>query len=125
MATATSPTKAKKPLSIRRKATYVAIGLVALVIGWFVYNFASISGQAKLGASYASHIVCSCRYIESRDMKSCMTDFEPGMGIVSISDDPEHKRITASVAFLAKAMAERRAEFGCQQLNDAEMKAAD
>jgi hypothetical protein len=45
------------------------------------------------------------------------------MEIVRLSDDPEHKRIYASVPFLAKAVAERRGAFGCMQLNEAEIDA--
>jgi hypothetical protein len=99
--------------------------VLALAILWFAFNFASIKGKARVGASYAAHVGCSCRYIEGRDLKSCRTDFEPGMGMISLTDDLAHKRITASVPFLAKAMAERRGANGCLQLNDKEMEDAD
>ena len=56
-------------------------------------------------------------------MQSCETDKETGMEIVSISDDPENKRIFASVPFLAEAVAERRGAFGCIQLTEAEIEA--
>ena len=56
-------------------------------------------------------------------MASCETDMEPGMEIVSLSDDPENKRVTATVMFLAEAVAERRAAFGCVQLNEQEIEA--
>ena len=45
------------------------------------------------------------------------------MEIVSISDDPDNKRITASVPFLAEAAAEKRGEFGCLPLTSEEMEA--
>ena len=45
------------------------------------------------------------------------------MELVSLSDDPENKRVTASVPFLAEAVAERRGDFGCLQLNDKEIEA--
>lgn len=125
MATATSPQPVKSPNSKWRITGYGLLALLAIIILVFAYNFAFIKGQAKLGASYASHIVCSCRYIEGRDLKSCEGDFEDGMEIVSVSDDPEHQRITATVPLLAKAMSERRSDFGCLQLNEAEMDAID
>ncbi|MFN3452466.1 MAG: hypothetical protein ACK4ZE_09950, partial [Sphingorhabdus sp.] len=61
--------------------------------------------------------------VEGRDMASCETDKEKGMEIVRLSDDPENKRIYASVPFLAKAVAERRGAYGCVQLNQAEIEA--
>ncbi len=69
--------------------------------------------RADLAAGYVAHVVCSCRYVGNRDMKSCATDFEPGMEIVKMSDDPAAKRITAWVPLLAKHTATYSPEFGC------------
>ena len=129
MATATSPTpngKAPKaPMSLVRKLKYGAAAVLALLVLWLVFNFAGIKAQAELGVSYASHIACSCRYIEGRPLDSCTKDFEPGMEMVSLTDNPEKKRVTASVPLLASAVAERRGDFGCLQLNEKEIEALD
>ncbi len=69
--------------------------------------------RADLAAGYVAHVVCSCRYVGNRDMKSCATDFEPGMEIVKVSDDPATKRITAWVPLLAKHTATYTPEYGC------------
>jgi hypothetical protein len=107
-----------------RIAGYAAIGLIVIALAWVAFNFRNLQGNAIVGTGYASHLVCSCRYIEGRDLKSCLTDFEPGMELVSITDNPDTKTITASVPLLAKAMAQRRGANGCMQLNNAEMDAA-
>ena len=119
MATATS-----KPMPSRlRTARNIALGAFAVILLLLIWNWGSIKGQARLGAAYGAHIACSCRYVEGRDMAACETDKEPGMGLVGFSDDPENKRVTASVPLLAKAVAERRSAFGCVQLNEAEIDA--
>jgi len=123
MATATSKPFAKAPSSRLRTARNIVLALLAIAVLWIVWNWGSIKGQAKLGAAYGAHVACSCRYIEGRDLKSCETDFEPGMELVGLSDDPENKRVTASVPFLAEADAERRGTFGCVQLNEQEIDA--
>lgn len=129
MATATSPQpngKAPKPsLSLVQKAKYAAIAVLAVLLLWLAFSFAGIKAQAQLGVSYAAHIACSCRYIEGRPLDSCIKDFEPGMEMVSLTDDVEKKRVTASVPLLASAVAERRGEFGCLQLNEKEVEALD
>ena len=129
MATATSPSKKgkapKAPMSLGQKVKYGALAALTLLLLWLAFSFADIKAQAKLGVSYASHIACSCRYIEGRPLDACYKDFEPGMGMVSLADDPKAKRVTASVPFLARAMAERRGDFGCLQLNDKEIEALD
>lgn len=121
MATATSPATPKAPASRWRTARNIALGVFAVIVLLLVWNWSSIKGQARVGAAYGAHIACSCRYVEGRDMRACETDKEAGMGMVSFSDDPENKRVTASVPFLAEAVAERRGAFGCVQLNDAEI----
>ncbi len=123
MATATSPSIVKAPRSRLRMAGYVALAIAVLGLLWLAFNFASLKGQARLGVAYGSHVVCSCRYIEGRDLKSCITDLDPGTEMISFADDPAHKRVTASVALLASAAAERRGAYGCQVLNNEELKA--
>ena len=129
MATATSPQPnsgaPKTPLSLGQKIKYALIAVLVLIGLWLAFSFADIKAQAKLGVSYASHIACSCRYIEGRPLNACIKDFEPGMEMVSLTDDPEKKRVTASVPLLASAVAERRGDFGCLQLNDKEIAALD
>lgn len=119
MATATSKPAPHK----KHTARNIALGVLAVVVLLFVWNWSSIKGQARVGAAYGAHITCSCRYIEGRDMASCETDKEAGMALIGFSDDPENKRVTASVPFLAEAVAERRGAFGCVQLNEAEIDA--
>lgn len=123
MATATSRSPASANWPLRRKAKYAGAGLAALLLLWIGFNFSDIKGQARLGAAYGAHIACSCRYIEGRPLASCKRDFEPGMELVSLSDDPANKRITASVPLLAQAVAERRGAFGCIQLSEGEIEA--
>jgi hypothetical protein len=109
----------------KRLVQYGIAGSLVLLLAIIAFNFAAINGYARLGTAYAAHVNCSCRYIEGRNMKSCGTDAEAGMAFVSVSDDPEHQRVTASVPFLAKSVAERRGDFGCIALTDEEMDALD
>ena len=129
MATATSQKAEKQtdkpPMPIATKLRYVLIALVAAVTLWILFNFADMKAKAQLGTAYAAHIGCSCRYIEGRPLNACRKDFEPGMGMVSLTDDDAHKRVTASVPLLASAVAERRGTFGCLQLNAKEIDALE
>lgn len=123
MATATS-TQRPKEFEPWFKRLKIAGAVIVLCAGlWLLWNWNSIIGQARVAAAYGAHVTCSCRYIQGRDMASCETDKEKGMEIVRLSDDPDNKRVYASVPFLAEAVAERRGAFGCMQLNAAEIEA--
>ena len=125
MATTESSTPKMSGLSRKRKLGFAAIGLLLVLLLAFFWNLSFIRGMSNVGSAYGAHIACSCRYIEGRDMKSCEGDKEDGMEIVSFTDDPDKKRVTASVPFFAKEVAEYRGEFGCIILNEEELKAAD
>ncbi len=129
MATGTSQSKKPLPgqaaLSGRKKLQYGLMAVAVLSLLWLVFNFADLKANARLGSAYAAHVACSCRYIQGHPLDACYKNFEPGMGMVSLADDPENKRVTASVPLLAHAVAERRGDFGCQQLNEKEIDALD
>ncbi|QXQ06591.1 hypothetical protein KX816_00405 [Sphingosinicellaceae bacterium] len=91
----------------------VAVVLVALGGGFAWLKFGPQGKRAYLASGYVAHVVCSCRYAGGRDMKSCATDFEPGMEIVQMSDDPAAKRITAWVPGIARRSASFKGEYGC------------
>lgn len=119
MATAVS-SHAPKPKSRLRVARNIALGLLVLAMLALWWNWGSLKGQAELGAAYGARVGCSCRYIEGRDLKSCKDDFEAGMGMVSLSQDVDRKRVTASVPLLASTTAELRKGFGCVALTPEE-----
>jgi hypothetical protein len=125
MATATSPDKSTQRRHIGRKVGWGLIALLAIAMLWLISSFNDIVGTARLGTAYAAHIACSCRYIEGRPLDACYSDFEQGMGMISLTDDPSNKRVRASVPLIASAVAERRGDFGCLQLNDAEIEALE
>ncbi|MFC4292611.1 hypothetical protein ACFOWX_09330 [Sphingorhabdus arenilitoris] len=125
MATATSPRPAKTPLSKRRIAAYALGAIGAIAVIWLIFNFADLKGNARVGTAYAAHITCSCRYIEGRSLDDCAKDLEAGMEMISTADDTKSQRITASVPFLAEAVAEKRGNYGCLILNDDEVAALE
>ncbi len=86
---------------------------VVMVGGWIAVKHSVLGRRADVGSGYVAHVVCSCRYVGNRDLKSCATDFEPGMEIVHMSDDPAAKRITAWVPLLASHTATYSAAYGC------------
>lgn len=93
--------------------TGAAAVIVVAGAGFVVVKNGSTGRRADLAAGYIAHVVCSCHYVGKRDMKSCATDFEPGMEIVRMEDDPAAKRITAWVPLLAKHTATYTPEYGC------------
>ena len=87
--------------------------IVVAGAGFLVVKHGTLGRRADLAAGYVAHVVCSCRYVGNRDLASCKTDYEPGMEIVSVSDDVKARQITAWVPLLAKKTASYDPRYGC------------
>ncbi len=101
---------------MKARTWWIALGVAVLLLaggyGWL--RFGPQGKRADLAAGYVAHVVCSCRYAGGRDMNSCATDFEPGMEIVHMEDDPAAKRVTAWVTGLpARSARYTGPEYGC------------
>jgi len=90
-----------------------AIGLAVLLAIFAIWKFPSFKAQAELGSAYAARVGCSCRYVQGRSLESCQSDFEPGMEMVSLSEDPATKTVTGSVPLLASRSARYAGASGC------------
>ena len=88
---------------------------LAAVLLAAVYLYArSRTAELELGTAYAARVACACRYVGNRDLASCYADFEPGMGVIRLSDDPATKTVTASVPLIAWRSARYDTVLGCQ-----------
>lgn len=93
----------------RRWLWLLPVALVALLV-WF---WTPLNGYAQTGASYAARVGCSCRYVAGRSLADCRKDFEEGMGMIMLSDNPEAKSVTARFPLLASQTATYRDGPGC------------
>lgn len=109
------PPPAEKPKGPSRSGGCLPWVLaIAVLFGIFaIWKFPSFKAQAELGSAYAARIGCSCRYVQGRSLDSCQSDFEPGMEMVSLSEDPATKTITGSVPLLASRSARYAGASGC------------
>lgn len=106
-------TAKRSTLGRRRIWPQVLFALAVLAAGVIWFYREPIDGYATTGTAFGARTACSCRYVAGRDIEDCEKDFEPGMEIVFLSDDPETKSVTARVPLLASATAAYRDGFGC------------
>jgi hypothetical protein len=105
---------AKQSTTRRRRIwpqALLALVVLAAGLAWFYRT--PIAGYTTAGTAFGARIACSCRYVAGRGLEDCEKDFEPGMQLVFLSDDPATKTVTASVPLLASARARYREGFGC------------
>lgn len=87
-------------------------GFAALVAG-FIFMWPAIQGYSLTGTSYGARVACSCRYAGGRSLSDCRKDFEPGMTLVSLSEDSAKKSVTARMALMFPQTVTYREGSGC------------
>jgi hypothetical protein len=105
-----------KPLSTSprrrglRKALLIVVVLLAVLLA---VSWSALRGHAVAGASVGARVACSCRFVGGRDLSDCRKDFEPGMGVVMLSQDEAARSVTARVPLLSSQTATYRQGEGC------------
>ena len=88
------------------------LGLV-LIAALFAVFWKPLNGYAQTGAAYGARVACSCRFVGGRELSDCKKDFEPGMELVSLSEDAQARSVTASFPLLASQTATYHDGPGC------------
>lgn len=96
-----------------RRKWICALVLLAVAVALLGWNWSAMRARAEVGAGFGARVACSCRYVEGRPMASCSDDKEPGMALVTLSDDPESRAVHARVPLLASRRAIYRPGWGC------------
>lgn len=109
MATA-KPPPSRQPRRRTRKIVAILAIVAAILLALF---WSSVRSYAVAGASVGARVACSCRYVGGRELADCRKDFEPGMGMVVLSEDTEAKSVTARVPLLSSETATFHQGEGC------------
>lgn len=73
----------------------------------------ALRNYALTGTSYGARVACSCRFAGGRSISDCRKDFEPGMALVSLSENADAKSVTARYAMMFGQTATYREGWGC------------
>ncbi len=103
----------QNPQNPGRRRWILLLLLVAIIASGAAFLYPGWKAQAEAGVAYGARVGCSCLYVQGRNLDSCESDFEPGMGMVSLSKDDATKTATAKVRFLTSRSARFSGANGC------------
>ncbi|MBX7482306.1 hypothetical protein [Qipengyuania qiaonensis] len=106
---ATAKTRSRKS---RRWLWLVLLVVALLGAAWFAWG-EGLRKTGGVGSAYAARVGCSCRFVAGRSLDDCTKDKLEGMELISLSEDPEAKSVTASIPFIASDTAVYREGYGC------------
>ena len=87
------------------------IAAVLAAAAWYFRTPAQ--GYAQTAAAYSARVACSCRFVAGRSLDDCKKDKLAGMELVTLSDDPGAKSVTARFPLIASDTARYREGYGC------------
>lgn len=100
---------------MKARTFLISTALIIAIAAGAAYAYArSQKPLLDLGVGYAARVACGCHYIGNRSLGDCRKDFEPGMELIMLSDDPATKTVTASVPSIASRSARLDPLLGCQ-----------
>jgi len=76
-------------------------------------NRTTIFGYGDTATSYSARVACSCRFVAGRSLEDCAKDKLAGMELVTLSDDPQARSVTANFPLIAQTTATYREGYGC------------
>lgn len=97
----------------RRWRLRVVLGGLAVLGATATMMWPALRNYALTGTSYGARVACSCRFAGGRSISDCRKDFEPGMALVSLSENADAKSVTARYAMMFGQTATYREGWGC------------
>lgn len=94
-----------------RRILWLVLLVLAITLAWF---WKPLGGYAQVGTAYGARVACSCRFEGGRSLSDCRKDFEPGMELITLSEDSQAKSVTARFPLLASDTATYREGEGCR-----------
>jgi len=111
------PTASPKPSSPssqpRRLHLRWAVLVLAIFVGAGAFIWPQLHGYAVTGAAYGARVACSCRFVGGRALGDCRKDFEPGMDLITLTEDTAARSVTARFPLIARQTATYRDGWGC------------
>lgn len=109
------PYLTRQPSRWRRNVMLLVALAVAAALVW---TWTGLRRQALVASAYAASTGCTCRFVSRRSLASCEGDIKgadvgPMARLVSLSDNPAARTVTAGVPLLAGQTATFDAQGGC------------
>ena len=90
-----------------------ALLVLLLVAGAGAFVWPQLHGYALTGAAFGARVACSCRFVGGRQLGDCRKDFEPGMGLITLSEDATERSVPARFPLVARQTATFHEGWGC------------
>ncbi len=100
--------------NLKLAAYAVPVALAALACGfWFLIAAPAVSA-AHISSGYVAKSICSCIFVDSRDLAACRSDLAPGYASMRIKLNRASRFVRASAGVISSDVARFEPPYGCR-----------
>lgn len=101
------------PRNLSAAVVGVPAALLAITAFWFLIAHPAIQA-AHIATGYVAKTICSCTFVDERDLDACKADLAPGYGSMSIILDRSNNLVRARAGVISRDTAYFDARYGCR-----------
>lgn len=98
--------------NLKRAAYTVPVALVALAGFWLLIAAPAVNA-AHISSGYVAKSICSCVFVDARDLGACRGDLAPSYASMRIKLDRGNRAVSASAGIISSDVARFKPPFGC------------
>ena len=91
----------------------VPAALLLIAAFWFLIVHPAAEA-AHISSGYVAKTICSCVFVDQRDLDACRADLAPGYQSIGIALDPDNLSVRAHAGVMSKDSAHFDPRYGCR-----------
>jgi hypothetical protein len=101
------------PRNLSAAAYGVPTALVAIAAFWFLIAHPAAQA-AHIATGYVAKTVCSCVFVDLRDLGACKTDLAPSYASMGVTLDRNNRLVLARAGLISRDTARFDSRYGCR-----------
>lgn len=91
----------------------VPASLAALTAFWFLIANPAVEA-AHISSGYVAKTICSCVFVDARDLPACRADLAPGFTSMNVTLDRDNRLVRARAGLISSDTALFSPRYGCR-----------
>jgi hypothetical protein len=98
---------------LKLAAYAVPAALTAIAAFWFLIAGPAVNA-AHISSGYVAKSICSCVFVDERNLAACRADLAPGYGSMRVKLDRDDQFVRANAGIISSDVARFEPPYGCR-----------
>ncbi|MFZ1990088.1 MAG: hypothetical protein WAW96_10000 [Alphaproteobacteria bacterium] len=101
------------PRNLSAAAYGVPAALAALTAFWLLIAHPAVQA-AHIATGYVAKTLCSCVFVDARELEACKADLAPGSGSMRVTLDLDNRLVRVRAGLISRDTAHFDSRYGCR-----------